>query len=168
MKNLAKEMANEYGDAYSLRNLRFMRQFYLLFRDLEIMNARVRNLRWTHFRSLLRVNDEDARYWYMKEANDEMWSTRTLDRNIASQYYYRLLQSPTKQDVIDEMRQITTPLQDPHEFVKSPVVAEFLGLPSNAAFTETELERAIIHHLKDFCFTGKEDGIVLPLCKDTK
>lgn len=55
MKNLAKEMANEYGDAYSLRNLQLMRQFYLLFRDLEIVNARVRNLRWTHFRSLLRV-----------------------------------------------------------------------------------------------------------------
>ena len=150
MKNLANEMASEYGDAYSLRNLQLMRQFYLLFRDLEIVNARVHNLRWTHFRSLLRVTDENARYWYMKEANDEMWSTRTLDRNIASQYYYRLLQSPTKQDVIDEMHQITAPMQDPHEFIKSPVMAEFLGLLSNASFTETELECAIIHHLKDF------------------
>lgn len=118
--------------------------------SLEIVNARVHNLRWTHFRSLLRVNDENARYWYMKEANDQMWSTRTLDRNIASQYYYRLLQSPKKEDVIEEMHQLTAPLQDPHEFIKSPVVAEFLGLPSNAAFTETELERAIIHHIKDF------------------
>ena len=90
MKNLANEMTSEYGDAYSLRNLQLMRQFYLLFKDLEIVNARVHNLRWTHFRSLLRVNDENARYWYMKEANDQMWSTRTLDRNIASQYYYRL------------------------------------------------------------------------------
>lgn len=150
MKNLANEMTREYGDAYSLRNLQLMRQFYLLFKDLEIVNARVHNLRWTHFRSLLRVNDENARYWYMKEANDQMWSTRTLDRNIASQYYYRLLQSPKKEDVIEEMHQLTAPLQDPHEFIKSPVVAEFLGLPSNAAFTETELERAIIHHIKDF------------------
>ena len=90
MKNLANEMTSEYGDAYSLRNLQLLRQFYLLFKDLEIVNARVHNLRWTHFRSLLRVNDENARYWYMKEANDQMWSTRTLDRNIASQYYYRL------------------------------------------------------------------------------
>ena len=150
MKHLAVTMSNEYGDAYSLRNLQLMRQFYLSFNDYEIVNARVHNLRWTHFRSLLRVSDPNARYWYMKEANDEMWSTRTLDRNIASQYYYRLLQSPQKEAVIAEMQQLTAPLQDPREFIKSPVVAEFLGLPANAAFTETELERAIIHHLKDF------------------
>ena len=99
---------------------------------------------------MLRVTDDDARYWYMREAAQEMWSVRTLDRNIASQYYYRLLQSPKKEEVIAEMKRLTAPLQDPRELVKSPVVAEFLGLPSNAAFTETELEKAIIHHLKDF------------------
>ena len=86
---------------------------------------------------MLRVADDNARYWYMREASKEMWSVRTLDRNIASQYYYRLLQSPKKEDVIEEMHQLTAPLQDPHEFIKSPVVAEFLGLPSNASFTET-------------------------------
>ena len=118
--------------------------------DLEIWHSRVPNLSWTHFRTMLRVTDDNARYWYMREASKEMWSVRTLDRNIASQYYYRLLQSPKKKDVIEEMHQLTAPLQDPHEFIKSPVVAEFLGLPSNASFTETELERAIIHHLKDF------------------
>ena len=80
-----------------------------------------------------------------------MWSVRTLDRNIASQYYYRLLQSPNKDAVMDEMREITEQFQaDKREIIKSPVVAEFLGLPSNSAFTETELEQAIIHHLKDF------------------
>jgi len=153
-KNLLKTLANEivplYGTSYSERNLYSMRQMYMMFPDMEILNSRVQNLTWTHFRKLLRVTDDDARYWYMREASQEMWSVRTLDRNIASQYYYRLLQSPKKEEVIEEMHQLTAPLQDTSEMIKNPVVAEFLGLPSNAAFTETELERAIIHHLKDF------------------
>ena len=143
-------LSKSYNRGFTARDLRSYRQFYLSFKDLEIWHSRVPNLSWTHFRTMLRVADDNARYWYMREASKEMWSVRTLDRNIASQYYYRLLQSPKKEDVIEEMHQLTAPLQDPHEFIKSPVVAEFLGLPSNASFTETELERAIIHHLKDF------------------
>lgn len=77
MKNLANEMASEYGDAYSLRNLQLMRQFYLLFRDLEIVNARVHNLRWTHFRSLLRVTDENARYSTLAK-NDKLFAAKYL------------------------------------------------------------------------------------------
>ena len=68
------------------------------------MNACVHNLNWTHIWSLLRVADENARYWYMKEAIDENWSSRTLDRNISTQYYYRLLQTPKKETVIEEMK----------------------------------------------------------------
>ena len=147
---LADHLSKTYSKGFTARDLRSYRQFYLSFTDLEIWHSRVPNLSWTHFRTMLRVTDDDARYWYMHEASREMWSVRTLDRNIASQYYYRLLQSPKKEEVIAEMQQLTTPLQDPRELIKSPVVAEFLGLPSNAAFTETELERAIIHHLKDF------------------
>ena len=147
---LAEDLSKSYNRGFTARDLRSYRQFYLSFKDLEIWHSRVPNLSWTHFRTMLRVTDDNARYWYMREASKEMWSVRTLDRNIASQYYYRLLQSPKKKDVIEEMHQLTAPLQDPHEFIKSPVVAEFLGLPSNASFTETELERAIIHHLKDF------------------
>lgn len=148
---LSTTLVQEFGNSYNAKNLRSFRAFYLKFNDFEIWNACVPNLQWTHFRSLLRVEDENARYWYMREASREMWNSRTLDRNIASQYYYRLLQSPLKQDVINEMRQITTTLQnDKLEFVKSPVVAEFLGLATNPAFTETQLERAIIGHLKEF------------------
>lgn len=147
---LADNLSKTYSKGFTARDLRSYRQFYLSFIDLEIWHSRVPNLSWTHFRTMLRVTDDDARYWYMHEASREMWSVRTLDRNIASQYYYRLLQSPKKEEVIAEMQQLTTPLQDPRELIKSPVVAEFLGFPSNAAFTETELKRAIIHHLKDF------------------
>lgn len=109
------------------------------------------NLNWSHFRTLLSVTSDDARYWYVQEASREMWSVRTLARNVGSQYYHRLLQSPKKENVIAEMPQLTAPLQnDARDFLKDPVVAEFLQLPSNNDFTETELERAIIKHLKEF------------------
>ena len=150
MKGLAEIFQPIYGSAYSLRNLQYMRQFYLYFKDLEIVNSRVHNLSWTHYRMLLRVPDEDARYWYLHEASEEMWSVRTLSRNIGSQYYYRLLQSPKKDKVIAEMQELTRPLQqDKDEIVKNPVVAEFLGL-ENTDYSESELEQAIIDHLQKF------------------
>ena len=111
LKNLAAELTPIYGNTYSARRLRDYRQFYLYFKDIEIWHSRVPNLTWTHYRELLTVGDEKARYWYMQEANKEMWSVRTLHRNISSQYYYRLLQSQVKDVVIDEMKQITASMQ---------------------------------------------------------
>ncbi len=150
MKGLAAIVQPLYGAAYSLRNLQYMRQFYLSFKDLEIVNTRVHNLSWSHYRMLLRVPDENARYWYLREASEEMWSVRTLSRNIGSQYYYRMLQSPKKDKVIAEMHSLSQPLQqDRDEIVKNPVVAEFLGL-ENTDYTESDLEQAIIDHLQKF------------------
>lgn len=151
LKNLATELMPIYGSSYSARRLQDYRQFYLYFKDIEIWHSRVPNLTWTHYRELLTVNDDTARYWYMQEAAKEMWSVRTLHRNISSQYYYRLLQSQSKDVVIDEMKQITAPMQgDKLEFIKNPVVAEFLGLAQNTKFSETELESSIIAHLQKF------------------
>ena len=148
---LSKEMTAIYPKGYSPRNLRDYRQFYLCFNDLEIWHSRVPNLTWTHFRTLLHVVSDDARYWYVQEASREMWSVRTLARNVGSQYYHRLLQSPKKEAVVAEMLQLTAPLKDDaRSFLKDPVVAEFLQLPSNNDFTETQLEKAIIAHLKSF------------------
>lgn len=87
-----------------------MRQFYMMFPDFEIVNTRVHNLSWSHYRMLLRVTDDNARYWHLKEADTQMWSVRTLSRNIGSQYYHRLLQSPHKDAVIKEMQELTAPL----------------------------------------------------------
>ena len=99
---------------------------------------------------LLRIPDENNRYWYLREASQEMWSVRTLSRNIGSQYYYRLLQSPKKDKVIAEMQELTKPLQQSKdEIVKNPVVAEFLGL-ENTDYSENDLEQAIINHLQKF------------------
>lgn len=148
---LSEEISKEFGSNYSAKNLRYYRKFYLSFNDIEIWNARVPNLKWTHFRSLLRVDDEDARRWYMLEASKENWSSRTLDRNIGSQYYYRLLQSPQKEAVEAEMKASTAEYQkDSSEFIKSPYVAEFLGLQNNLSFTERELENSILSHLQQF------------------
>lgn len=148
---LAEELSKEYAKGFSARDLRCYRQLYLCFKDLDIWYTRVPNLNWSHFRTLLSVTSDDARYWYVQEASREMWSVRTLARNVGSQYYHRLLQSPKKENVIAEMLQLTAPLQnDARDFLKDPVVAEFLQLPSNNDFTETELERAIIKHLKEF------------------
>lgn len=148
---LADELTKEFGTSYSKRNLQYFRKFYLAFPDEQIVNACVHNLNWTHFRSLLRVADEDARIWYMQEAASEGWSSRTLDRNIGTQYYYRLLQSPKKEAVIDEMKQKTSKYQkDKLELLKSPIVAEFLGFKNEDTYLESDLETAILSHIRDF------------------
>lgn len=153
INSLSKKLFVEYGNNKSIspRDLRNYRQFYLTFRDFEIWYARVPNLNWTHYRSLLRVQNKDARKWYLAEASKEHWSTRTLDRNINSQYYFRLLQSPKKEAVVAEMKSKTVNYDnDRLEFLKNPIVAEFLGLSPNNDFTETKLETAIIDHLQKF------------------
>lgn len=148
---LSNELTKEFGATYSKRNLQYFRKFYLAFPDEQIVNACVHNLNWTHFRSLLRVADENARVWYMKEAASEGWSSRTLDRNIGTQYYYRLLQSPKKEAVIDEMKQKTSEYQkDKFELLKSPIVAEFLGFKNEDTYLESDLESAILSHIRDF------------------
>lgn len=151
IETLADELTKEYGTSYSKRNLQYFRKFYLAFPDEQIVNACVHNLNWTHFRSLLRVQDEDARVWYMKEAASESWSSRTLDRNIGTQYYYRLLQSPKKKAVIEEMKQKTSAYQkNTFELLKSPVIAEFLGFKNEDTYLESDLESAILSHIRDF------------------
>ena len=84
-------------------------------------------LSWTHYSIILQENSKEARDWYEQEASREMWSTRTLQRNVSSQYYHRLLQSQKKETVRDEMKRLTAPLQDKLEYLKNPVVAEFIG-----------------------------------------
>ncbi|HAM04805.1 PDDEXK nuclease domain-containing protein [Megasphaera sp. UBA4233] len=128
IKNLAAVLTVEFGSGFTARNLRNYRQFYLLFPEREIWHACVPNLTWTHFRSLLRVSDEDARIWYLRESAEQGWSSRTLDRNISTQYYYRLLKSPQK----------------------SAVIAEFLGFKNEDSYLESDLESAILSHIRDF------------------
>ena len=107
-------------------------------------------LSWTHYRIILQEPTVEGRAWYENEAAREMWSTRTLQRNISSQYYHRLLKSQNKDAVHDEMMRMTQPLQDTLEYLKNPVVAEFLGFKNNTDYTESDLEQSIIDHLIPF------------------
>ncbi len=111
----------------------------------------LRLLPWSHYERLIRVEDKKAREWYAKEAFNEGWSYRTLNRNINTLYYERLLMSTKKQPVVDEMQDKTKAYQqDKLEYIKSPVVLEFLGLPEDTFLAESKLETAIINNLEKF------------------
>lgn len=111
----------------------------------------LRLLPWSHYERLIRVEDKQAREWYAKEAFEQGWSFRTLNRNINTLYYERLLMSKKKQPVVDEMQDKTKAYQqDKLEYIKSPVVLEFLGLPEDTSLAESKLETAIINNLEKF------------------
>ena len=108
-------------------------------------------LPWSHYERLIRVEDKKAREWYAKEAFEQGWSYRTLNRNINTLYYERLLMSTKKQPVVKEMQDKTKAYQqDKLEYIKSPVVLEFLGLPEDTSLAESKLETAIINNLEKF------------------
>ena len=179
----SKALTAEFGKGYSESTLRNFRKFYLSFRGLQIQQPLLAefnqaginqqpllaessttsaeistyqmpdNLSWMHYERLMRVRNEDERDWYMREAASENWSYRTLNRNIGSQYYQRLLQTPESKrgEVIDEMKRLTADYQkDRHKFLRNPVIAEFLGFSQEVAYSETKLESAIIDHLQRF------------------
>ena len=117
----------------------------------ESAQSELRFLPWSHYERLIRVEDKQAREWYAKEAFNEGWSYRTLNRNINTLYYERLLMSKKKQPVVDEMQDKTKAYQqDKLEYIKSPVVLEFLGLPEDTSLAESKLETAIINNLEKF------------------
>lgn len=147
IKKLSKELTKQYGKGYDSRNLYYFLNFYKLFPNiLNALSSKSNTmLSWTHYRTLLQVFDKKARDWYAKEALEQTWSTRTLQRNIDTQYYYRLLKSQVKEPVINEMEENNKEnyLMNKLEFVKNPVIAEFLGYSLDSTFTETELEKRI-------------------------
>ncbi len=117
----------------------------------ESAQSELRFLPWSHYERLIRVEDKQAREWYAKEAFNEGWSYRTLNRNINTLYYERLLMSKKKQPVVNEMQDKTKAYQqDKLEYIKSPVVLEFLGLPEDTSLAESKLETAIINNLEKF------------------
>lgn len=153
IKKLSKELTNLYGKGYDrgtlYRCLRFYRMFPEIVASLRQQSGTI--LSWTHYRILLQVEDKKARDWYEKEAAEQTWGVRTLQRNISSQYYYRMLQTQKQELVENEMKELTAEFQnDKLEFIKNPVVAEFLGLASNTDFTESDLEKSILTNLQKF------------------
>ena len=149
IKNLSKELTEEFGKGFGERNIRNIRQFYVLFSDYEKWKSLISKLTWTHIQKVLRVSNEKARIFYLTEAAENMWSVRTLDRNISTLYYNRIVASIDKKTVENEMKEKTKKLQA-KEFIKNPVVLEFLDLPTNMSYTENELEKALTDDIQKF------------------
>ena len=149
IKNLSKELTEEFGKGFGERNIRNIRQFYVLFSDYEKWKSLISKLTWTHIQKVLRVSNEKARIFYLTEAAENMWSVRTLDRNISTLYYNRIVASIDKKTVENEMKEKTKKLQV-KEFIKNPVVLEFLDLPTNMSYTENELEKALTDDIQKF------------------
>ena len=172
-------LTKEFGQGFSETQIKSFRKFYLTFSNLQIQQtmpaefkSRLRQIRqtmpaesvtdeialpvqlsWSHYERLIRVADPEARIWYMHEAATQQWDYRTLKRNIDSQYYYRLNQTPEvkRQEVVDEMHRLTADYEkEKSTFVKNPMLVEFLGLKHREAFTESKLEQAILNHLEHF------------------
>ena len=149
VKNLSKELTEEFGKGFSRRTLWEMRKLYVYFSDYEKVRTLFAQLTWSHFQKVLRVSDEKARIFYLTEAAENMWSVRTLDRNISTLYYNRIVASIDKKIVENEMKEKTKKLQA-KEFIKNPVVLEFLDLPTNMSYTENELEKALTDDIQKF------------------
>ena len=145
ISKLSEELTRVYGKGFSGRYLRAFRQFYLVVPDLEIWKSRFPNLTWTHILKTLRVDDPTAIRWYLSTASQEMWSVRTLDRNISTQYFERHFRQPQLADCSKNDNNI-----DKLEILKNPIMAEFLGFKHDNDFTETDLEKGLIQHLQDF------------------
>ena len=153
IKKLADELTASYGRGFDFGSLYKYCRFYKLYPEIldSVSPKSGTLLSWTHYRVLLQVEDKTARDWYTKEAADQTWSVRTLQRNISSQYYYRLLKSQNQEPVKQEMEKLTAGYQaDKLEFIKNPMITEFLGLSNNTDFTESKLESCIITNIQKF------------------
>lgn len=148
LPKLAETLTREFGKGFDASNLRYMRLFFQAF---PMCDALRHELSWTHYRLLLRVTSSEARQWYMLEAAEQNWSSRALDRQIDTLYYERLLLSGDKVAVSSEANANLAALpQTPREFVRDPVMLEFLGLPGTGKLLESKLEQALMDKLQSF------------------
>jgi predicted nuclease of restriction endonuclease-like (RecB) superfamily len=161
IQDISRRLTAEFGKGFSAQNLWNMRQFYQKFssmrrelqieEDVEILSALRRELSWTHYKVLLRVEKPAACVWYMHEAADQNWAARALERQINSLYYDRMLMSRDKKTVQLEAEQKTSALREkPEDFMKNPYVLEFLDIKDQSHYRESELEQAIIDKIQEF------------------
>jgi predicted nuclease of restriction endonuclease-like (RecB) superfamily len=148
LPTLAGRLTAEFGKGFDASNLRYMRLFYQAF---PIRDALRHELSWTHYRTLLRVENDQARQWYMNETANQGWTTRSLERQVGTLYYERLLSSSDRTAVEREVTSKISQLQrTPREFVRDPVMLEFLGLPYAGKLLEADLEQALLNNLQAF------------------
>jgi len=148
IKGLSKKLTLEFGKGFTSTNLKMMRQFYNAFPNSHTLCDQ---LTWSHYRLIVRVQNQNAREWYMNEAVQSNWSVRALERQIGTHYYERIISSRDKQIVKQEAKEKTKDLQlTPKDIIKDPYVLEFLDLKDNKSFRESELESALIEKIQDF------------------
>lgn len=160
IKQLSGQLSGEFGNGFSIANLKNFRQFYLTFPDLEKGYALRSQLTWTHYRLIMRVENTQARQYYLNEAAGQNWSTRALERNINTLYYERLISSTSKPST----GRLNDENQTPTDFIKDPYVFEFLNLAEATVQNERTLEAALINNLqhfllelgKGFSFVGRQ------------
>jgi predicted nuclease of restriction endonuclease-like (RecB) superfamily len=145
---ISRGLSTEFGKGFTVRNLQAMRQFYTVFPNTHALRA---ELSWTHYRLLMRIDNEPRREFYLKECAECNWSSRQLERQVTSFYYERLLatQKEGKESVKNEI-QTTEPKTDPDYILKDPYILEFLDLNENKKYHENELEQALIDNLQKF------------------
>ena len=146
LDELSVRLTEEFGKGYSIRNLRNMRRFYVLFPIRQTVSA---ELSWSHYQQLMRVANETERAFYAEEAVKSGWSVRQLQRQINTMFYQRLLASRDKESVAAEIDR-TEPKPEYEKIIRDPYVLEFLDLPANEHFYESSLEQALIDHLQKF------------------
>lgn len=146
IKSISDEFQPQFGSGFTVRQLEMNRQFY---RTFPITNALRSQFSWTHYRTLIRIDNEDKRAFYIAETEKNNWTARQLERQVNSQLFERLLLSNDVQSVLAVAREEKLPT-DAKEIIKDPMVLEFLGLKREAAYYEKDLETAIITHLQDF------------------
>lgn len=148
LASLAESLTREFGKGFDASNLRYMRLFYHAFPNCDALRH---ELSWTHYRLLQRVDSQEARLWYMREAAGQNWSSRVLERQIASLAYERLLSS---QNAAPALPANASPdslaLPTARDFIRDPVMLEFLGLPDTGRLLESELENALMDKLQQF------------------
>ena len=170
LDGLAERLTADFGKGFDARELRRMRQFYLLFSKWDAVRP---ELSWTHYRLLLRVENEDARNWYMNESAAENWSSRQLERQISVLYYDRMLLSADKQSTqTDADENMALAKLEPESFIRNPYVLEFLNLKDYPNLHEKDIEEGLINNLqsfllelgKGFCFVARQ---ILTLIRQT-
>jgi predicted nuclease of restriction endonuclease-like (RecB) superfamily len=146
IKSISNEFQPQFGSGFTVRQLEMNRQFYRLFPNTNALRSQ---FSWTHYRTLIRIENEDKRDFYIAEAEKNNWTARQLERQINSQLFERLLLSNDVQAVLAVAREEKLPT-DAKDIIKDPMVLEFLGLKREAVYYEKDLETAIITHLQDF------------------
>ncbi len=146
LEELSKQMTADFGKGFTTTNLKYMRQFYLAFPNRHALRDQ---LSWTHYRLIMRVENEQARQFYVDECAKSNWSTRQLERQINTFSYQRLLASHNDYAVVADTT-AREPAKLPEDIIRDPYVLEFLGMEQSASFYESDLEQALIDHLQKF------------------